>query len=63
MYDAIFVNVLYSCEYLLHIVDCFLFVESFFFDDVIEELSALCVLHNEVDISLSLYDLHLGVGT
>jgi hypothetical protein len=63
MHDAIFVDILYSCEYLLHKVDCFLLIKSFFFDYVIEEFSSFSIFHNEVNICFSLYDLHVGLST
>jgi hypothetical protein len=57
MYDTVFVYILDSCEKLLHEEDGFGLVESFFFDDVIEEFSSFSVLHDEVDVSFGFDDL------
>jgi len=63
MDDAVLVNVLNSCQNLLHEGHCFLLVEPLSFDDVVEEFATLCVLHDEVDICFGLDDLDGRWGT
>ena len=57
MHDAIFVDVLHAGEYLLHEGDRFEFIESFLFDDVVEQFSSGCILHDEVDVGFGFDDL------
>lgn len=56
MNDSIFVDVLNTSKYLLHELDGFSLIESFFLDDVVEQLSTFCVFHNEMNVCFSLND-------
>lgn len=57
MHDAVAMDVLHSCQQLLHEAHSLLLVQSPLLDDVFEELSALRVLHDQVDAVLGLNDL------
>jgi len=61
--DAVLVDVVDACDDLLHEGDGLLLAESLVLDDVVEELAALCVLHDEVDVGFGLDDLGGRGGT
>ena len=63
VHDAVFMDVLHAREDLLHEGDGLGFGQALALDDVVEELAALCVLHDEVDVGLGLDDLGVGGGT
>ena len=58
MDDADLVNILDSCQDLLHETDCFAFVQPLLFHDMIEQFSSRSVFHNEVDVGFGLDDLN-----
>jgi hypothetical protein len=55
--NAVLMDVLNSCKNLMHILGRLPLIQAFSLNDVVEELSPLCVLHNEVNICLGLDDL------
>jgi hypothetical protein len=58
MDDTYAMNILNPWQDLLHIGNSFLFLESLFSDDVVEELPSRGVFHDEVDVRFGLNDLH-----
>ena len=54
MDDLETVNVLYAAEQLLEKATCFLFFDPSALDNVVEELSPVCIFHDEVELLLSL---------
>ena len=56
MNDPVLVNVLDSCEDLLHELDGLCFVKALPFHNVIEKLTTLCVLHDEMNVSFGFND-------
>lgn len=56
MNNTVLVNVLNSCQDLLHEFYGFGFVKSFSFDDVIKEFTAFSVLHDEMDVGFGFDD-------
>ena len=57
VYDSVFVDVLHTCNDLLHEPDGFGFIEPLPFDDVVEEFTAFSILHDEVDVGFGFDDL------
>ena len=51
------VNVLYSTNHLAKDISCLFFVYSFMFDDVIEELSFVCVFHGDIELFIVFHNL------
>lgn len=57
MNNSIFMDILNSRQNLLHKLDGFLLIESFSLDDIIEQLSTLCIFHYKVNVGFRLDDL------
>jgi hypothetical protein len=60
---SVFVDVFHPRQDLLHEGDCLGLGKSLALDDMVEQFSALRVLHDEVDVCLCFDDLYLGGGT
>ena len=58
MHDSIFMDVLYTWKDLLHEADCLKLVDPLVFYDVVEELAALRVLHDQMDRRFCFDDLN-----
>ena len=65
MADSDFVNILDAGDDLLEETACFVFLQALALDDVVEELTAVCVLHDEEELSRRFNNLvklyHVGV--
>lgn len=57
MYDAVAMHVVDASEDLLHESNCFRVCDALLLDDVLKELSAVGILHNQVDVLLRLNNL------
>lgn len=58
MHDPVLVHVLHTHKYLLHESDSFSLIKPSSTDNVVEQLSPFCVLHDQMDISGRLNNLH-----
>lgn len=56
MHNVKLVDVLDSGDYLLKVLARLILIDSCLLDNVVEELSAICVLHNQVQLLWSLND-------
>ena len=59
MHDANLMDILNSCQNLLHEGDGFLLIQSFFPDNIVKKLAPWCILHDEVNIGFSFDNLSL----
>ncbi len=57
MNNTIFMNVLNTSNDLLHKFDSLGLIETFSFDNIIEQLSSFSILHDEMYVSFSLDNL------
>ena len=56
MYDTIFMNVLHTCNNLLHEFNGLRLIKSFSFDNIIEQLPTFCILHDKMNVSFRFDD-------
>jgi hypothetical protein len=54
MDDPVAMHIIYSSKYLLHKSDSFLVFNTFLLNNILKELAAIGILHNEIDVLLSL---------